>query len=117
MAQTTLTATSLPKNTGVVCTEGAGEAINTANTMRVLYPIDGQLIIWVDSNHADTAAVFAVGAYSASGKGTLTNAVANGAQEIIRIDSDRFKNSSGYVEWSWATNSAGFVRAYTIPRD
>ena len=117
MAQTTITAVSLPKNTGVVCTEGAGDAINTANTMRVAYPVEGQLIILIDSNHGDTVATFIAGDYSAAGKGTLAHAVGNGTQELIRVDSDRFKDSDGYVEWSWAANSAGFVRAFTIPRD
>lgn len=115
MATTTLTATALSYNTGQAITQGTGTAINASNTMRVLYPKEGKLLILVDSDHADTAATFTAGSFTASGKGALTHAVGNAAMEIILVESDRLKNSDGYVYWTWAANSAGFVQCYTLP--
>jgi len=116
MGQTTLTATSLTRNTGVACTEGGGTAINASNTMRVLYPDHGRLLVWIDSAHANTAATFAVGDFCAAGKGTLTHAVGNNVIEMIWVDTDRFKDSDGYVEWSWHADSAGFCQCFTLPQ-
>lgn len=116
MATTTLTATALTRNTGQAISQGTGTAINDANTMRVLYPKEGRLLILIDSDHADTEATFAVSDYFvAKGKGTLAHAVGNAAMEIIVIDSDRFKKKDGYVYFTWATNSAGYVQVYTLP--
>lgn len=117
MAYTTHTATALTMNTGSAVTQGAGTAIVQANTDRVKYPRHGKLIIWIDSDHADTVATFAAGDLIASGKGTLAHAIGNGVAEIIVIDSDRFKDNDGYVEWTWAANSAGFVRCFTLPAE
>ena len=117
MAYTTHTATALSMNTGSAVTQGAGTAIVEANTDRVLYPRHGKLIIWIDSDHADTVATFTAGTLLASGKGTLEHAVGNATAEIIVIDSDRFKDDDGYVNWTWATNSAGFVRCFTLPQE
>ena len=117
MAYTTHTATQLAINTGSAVTQGAGEAIVGANTDRVLYPRHGKLIIWIDSDHADTVATFTAGNMIAAGKGTLAHAVGNATAEVIVIDSDRFVDSSGYVNWTWATNSAGYVRCFYLPNE
>ena len=100
MATTTLTATELTINTGQAITQGTGTAINASNTMKVLYPKQGRLLILIDSDHADTAATFAVSdRFVAKGKGTLEHAVGDAAMEIIVIESDRFKKEDGYVYW------------------
>lgn len=115
MAVTTLTATALSFNTGQVISQGAGTAINTANSMRVLYPREGKLLIFIDSDHASTSATFTAGSFIASGKGTVAHAVGNTVMEVIVVESDRLKNNDGYVAWTWATDSAGYVNCFTLP--
>ena len=115
MATTTISATELSMNTGSAATQGAGTEIVEANPFRVLYPRHGKLIIWIDSDHADTKATFTAGDFIASGKGTLDHAVGNGTAEVIVVDSDRFKDDDGYVNWTWASNSAGYVRCFLLP--
>ena len=125
MAVTEITPTALVKGTteGVV-TQGAGTAINTANTMEILYPKEGKLLLWVDSDHASTAAVISAGdAGVAKGLGATTWAVGNTVAEIFLPDSDRHLIATGdgasafkgCIEISWATDSAGFLRAFYLP--
>lgn len=125
MAVTEVTPTSLVKGvTEGVVTQGAGEAINTANTIEILYPKEGKLLLVVDSDHASTAAVISAGDSGvATGLGAYTWAVGNGVSEIFLPDSDRHllkkgDGSSafrGCIEISWATDSAGYLRAFYLP--
>jgi hypothetical protein len=120
MATTTLTATDLDYGEEQDISQGGGTAINAANTMRVLYPKNGKLLILIDSDHADTAATFKAGGenkggFLAAGLGDWTpTAPGDTKLDLIMIDSDRFKDMDGYVYWTWATNSAGFVRVFNI---
>ena len=114
MAETTVTPTQLSFNTGVEISQGAGEAINTANTMHFAYPNAGKLLIVIDSDHADTAAVVGAGDFVAAGKGTTTIAVGNGKSYLFIPESDRHVDEDGNVVLSWAENSAGFVRAFYL---
>jgi hypothetical protein len=116
MATTTLTATAITKNTAQAFTQGTGTAINADNTMKVLYPKEGKLLILIDSDHASTAATFAVSdEFTAKGQGVLTEAVADTTMDALILESARFKKADGYVYWTWATNSAGYVQVYTLP--
>lgn len=116
MATVAITATQLSKMTGAVITQGAGTAIVEANTNKVLYPKDGQLLLVVDSDHADTALTFAAGFGVEAGQGSTTCEVGSGIQHLIVIgDSARYKDADGYVSWTYATNSAGYVRAFKLP--
>jgi len=117
MAYTTLTATAMTMNTGTAVTQGAGTAIDATKTGRVLYPRHGKLIIWCDSTHANTTMIFSAGDLIANGKGTVTNAIGSGVAEMIIIDSDRFKDADGYVEWTYHADSTGFLRAFTVPQE
>ena len=125
MAITEITPTALVKGvTEGVVTQGAGTAINTADTMEIKYPKEGKLLLWVDSDHADTAAVISAGDSGvAIGLGAKTFAVGNTVAEIFLPDSDRHLKKTGLgasawkgiIEISWVTNSAGFVRAFYLP--
>ena len=116
MATTTLTATALAVNTAQAITQGTGTAIVAANTMKVLYPKMGKLLILIDSDHADTAATFtAADFFTGKGIGTLEVAVGDTAMKMVIVESRRLKNDDGYVYWTWATNSAGYVQVYTLP--
>ena len=116
MAETAITPAVVSRNTAFVLTPGAGTAINDANTMAIPYPVDGKLLIVIDSDHASTAATFAVGHGVAAGQGTLTVAVGDTVESAVIIDTDRFKQADGDVIISWATNSAGFLRAFYLPK-
>lgn len=115
MATVAITATSLVKNTEQAVTQGAGTAIVEANTNKVLYPKEGKLLLWVDSDHADTALVIGAGDFVAAGKGSLTWEIGDTTAEILIVEGDRFKDSDGYISWTYATNSAGYVRAFNLP--
>jgi len=115
MAVTTITPTRLVSNTGVVITPGAGTAINTANTMAIAYPKDGELIITIDSNHASTVATIGASAVGIDGQ-TDTFAVGDTIEHLISIgSSSKYIDGDGNVTLSWATNSAGFVTAWYLP--
>lgn len=115
MATTVITPTDVSLNTAAVITQGAGTAINDADTMSFAYPRHGKLLILIDSDHADTEATFAAGDKINSVMGTLAIAVASGVQSMVILESDRFKDNDGNITCTWATNSAGFVRAFYLP--
>lgn len=115
MAVTTITPTQMSLDTDTVISQGAGTAINTANTMEIAYPKQGKLIIIIDSDNAATEATFTAGVGVASGAGTLAWAVADTTCEMMVLSSDRFVKSDGNVEITWAGSSAGFVRAFYLP--
>ncbi|KKK54075.1 hypothetical protein LCGC14_3088380 [marine sediment metagenome] len=115
MGETTITPTQMVAGTEIVVTAGIGTAINTANTMVIAYPKQGKLILYIDSNHANTAAVFTAGVGVSSGLGTQTWSVGDTVAEMMMFDSDRLVDSDGNLEITWAANSAGFLAAwYTI---
>ena len=113
MAETTITVNAMVAGTEIVVTAGIGTAINTSNTMVIDYPKQGKLILYIDSNHADTAAVFTAGVGVSSGLGTFTWSVADTVAEMIMLDSDRLVDENGQLEITWASNSAGFLAAWT----
>ena len=115
MAITTITPTRLVSDTGVVITPGAGTAINTANSMIIAYPRDGELLITIDSNHADTVATVAAG-YGVDAQ-AVTYAVGDTIEHLISIgSSSKLINSDGNISITWATNSAGFLTAWYLPK-
>ncbi len=115
MGETTITPTQMVAGTEIVVTAGIGTAINTSNTMVIAYPKQGKLILYCDSNHASTAAVFTAGVGVSSGLGTFTWSIGSGVAEMIMLDSDRLVDSDGNLEITWATDSTGFLAAwYTI---
>lgn len=114
MATVALTPVQLVSDTGVVITQGAGTAIVAANTNTIAYPKDGNLIILIDSDHADTAATLAAG-FGIDAQ-TETYAVGDTIQHMIVVGaSTKFKNVSGLLSMTWAANSAGFIRCYYVP--
>jgi len=125
MAITEITPTALVKGvTEGVVTQGAGTAINVADTMEIIYPKEGKLLLWVDSDHANTACIISAGNSGvATGLGALTWAVGNGIAEVLLPDSDRHLKKvglgssafKGCIEISWHADSAGFVRAFYLP--
>ena len=112
MGETTITVTQMVAGTEIVVTAGIGTAINTGNTMVIPYPKQGRLILYIDSNHADTAAVFTAGVGVSSALGTFTWSVADTVAEMIMLDSDRLVNGDGDLEITWSANSAGFWAAW-----
>jgi hypothetical protein len=121
MAITEITPTTVTLDTGFTLTQGAGTAINTSNTMEIPYPKQGKLLITIDSDHADTEAVLSAGYGVAGAAGSL--AVGNTIIQGFIISSDKnviavgdgasaFK---GCVQITWATNSAGYIRAFYLP--
>jgi len=125
MAITEVTPTALVKGvTEGLVSQGAGTAINTADTIEILYPKEGKLLLWIDSDHASTAAIISAGDSGvAVGLGAKTFAVGNTVAEIFLPDSDRHLKKvglgasafKGCIEISWATDSAGFLRAFYLP--
>lgn len=119
MATVALTPTQLSVDTAAVITQGAGTAIVAANTNTISYPKDGELLILIDSDHADTAATIAVSDYGvAKGQGTVTYSVADTVQSLFVVgSSSRFKIAAGdKISITWAANSAGYIRAYYLPK-
>lgn len=114
MAETVITPTRMVSDTGVVITPGAGTAINTSNYMTIAYPKDGELLITIDSNHADTAATVVKG-FGVDSQ-TTTYEVADTVEKLIVIgSSSKIKNTDGEIRIDWATNSAGFLTAWYLP--
>ncbi len=114
MAVTTITPTRLVSDTGVVITQGAGTAINTSDSMIFAYPKDGELLVVIDSDHADTEAIVAAGYGIDAQAGSW--AVGDTIEHLIVVGaSSKFINSDGNVSITWETNSAGFVRAWYLP--
>jgi len=115
MAETAITPTRLVSDTGVVITPGAGTAINTSNYMTIPYPKDGELLITIDSNHADTSATVVAG-FGVDSQ-TTTYAVGDTIEHLIVIgSSSKIKNGDGEIRIDWATNSAGFLTAWYLPK-
>lgn len=115
MAETTITVNAITPGTEIVVTPGIGTAINTANTMLIPYVKNRKLILYIDSNHASTSASFAAGDGVSKDLGAFAWAVGNGVSEMMCLDSDRLVNSSGNLIISWATDSAGFLAAWSLP--
>jgi len=120
MAETTITPTLLTKagSDGVVITPGAGTAINTANTMIVAYPKNSKLLLTIDSNHADTVATIAASDFAIeAGLGAVTYAVGDTVEHLLVVpDQARVRKADGNIDITWATNSAGFVTAWYLPK-
>ena len=116
MATVAITPTQLSVDDGSAITQGAGTAIVAANTNTIAYPRDGKLLLVIDSDHADTAATVAAGFGVAAGQGSVEYAVADTVSELIVVGpSSKLKNTSGNVSITWATNSAGYIRAFYLP--
>ena len=117
MAITALTPTRLVSMTGVVVTPGAGTAINTSNSMTIPYPKDGELLITMDSNHADTAATIAASDYAVSaGLAPTTLAVGDTEEHLFVVgESAKYKKADGLISITWAANSAGFITTWYLP--
>lgn len=118
MATTVITAVQMAVNVGDVITPGAGTAIVAADTMKVLYPREGKLLIIVDSDNAATQINFTetdqfTGKLPASQ--ALQFAVGNTVMSMIMVESDRHKANDGHLIWIWAASSAGFVRVFLLP--
>ena len=114
MAVTTITASQLTSDTAFVVTAGIGTAINTANSMTVAYPKDGQLLIYIDSNHADTAATVAAG-FGVDAQTTTYTVGDTVASMFVVGASAKNKATDGFIDITWATNSAGFLAAFLLP--
>lgn len=116
MATVAITPTQLSVDTGSAITQGAGTAIVQANTNTIAYPRDGKLLIVIDSDHADTEATVAAGFGVASGQGSVSYAVGNAASHLIVVGpSSKLKDADGNISITWATNSAGYIRAFYLP--
>ena len=127
MPLTTVTALALAKNAdGLEISQGAGEAIDTADEMQVLFPKEGKLAIIIDSDNSLTQPIFRAGGGSVEGGGTkgflakgigsfTPTAIATGTMQIFIISSDRFKSMDGFIYVGWVASSAGFVRFITLP--
>lgn len=117
MGITVIVPTLMVKDESDEITAGVGTAINTGNTMTILYPKNGKLLIVIDSNHADTAATVAISDYfTGEGQGTKTIAVPDTEIHMFIVgDSARYKTKAGIISISWAANSAGFLHAFDLP--
>ena len=117
MAITVITPTLMVKDEADDITAGVGTAINTANSMTIAYALNQRVLIVIDSNHADTAAIIGVSDYfTGKGQGTKTIAVADTKISMFIVgDSARYKTKAGLISITWATNSAGFLHAFLLP--
>lgn len=114
MAITVITPTRMTSDTAIVVTAGIGTAINTSNSMTVAFPKDGELLIYIDSNHADTAATIAAG-FGVDAQTTLYEVDDTVASMFIVGSSAKNKSSGGLISITWAANSAGFLAAFYLP--
>lgn len=115
MAETTITATQLVSDTAAVITAATGTSINTSNTMVVDFPRDGALIIKIESSHNDTSATLSAG-YGVDAQ-TETYAATSGVSSLFVVGSSaKMKNKDGQVEFTWASNSAGYLSAFYMPK-
>lgn len=117
MAEVRITPTQIVKNTEQVVTQGAGTAIVQANNNVIAFPKNGKLLLWVDSDHASTALTIDASTWAIEkGLGDLVWAIGDTVAEILVIgDSARFVNADGDINITYATNSAGFIRAFYLP--
>jgi hypothetical protein len=114
MSVTTVTATTLTKDTGSVSTYSGLTSINTSNTGRVLYPKEGRLVFLLQSSNAATSLVFDASDYGIN-KQAVTVAATSGVEKVFVLSSNKVKQSDGYVTWSYAASSAGYVGCFVIP--
>jgi hypothetical protein len=113
MSETVVTATKLTKDTGSVSTYAGLTAINTSNTGAVLYPKEGRLLFLLQSSNAATSLTFGPGDYN-NGK-EVTVAATSGVEKVFVLSSDKVQESDGYVRWTYAASSAGYIGCFIIP--
>lgn len=124
MAVTEITPTTFAMETDVVATGAGGTAINPSNSMEMLYPKQGKLLLMILSAHANTAAYIAAGDVGvAVGLGAYTWAVGNAVYEMLIVDSDRHVIATGSgssafkgcISITWHADAAGYIRAWYLP--
>ena len=117
MAITVITPTLMVKDEPDEISAGVGTAINTSNTMTIIYPENGKLMIVIDSNHADTGCIIGASDYfTGKGQGSTTILVPDTEAHIFIVgDSARYKTKAGLISISWVANSAGFLHAFYLP--
>ena len=117
MATTTLTPTSLSKNTASGDLPAAGgTAVVAADTVEIAYPKEGRLLIQLNNTFAGAKTfTFAAGFGVASGQGALTVSLDQDDVKYIVLSSDRFKDSSGNVSMTFESGTTGFYQAFYLP--
>lgn len=117
MAIVRITPTALAVNVEQAVTQGAGTAIVSADTNKIAILKNKKILLWVDSDHANTALTIKKSTWATEkGFGDLVWAIGNTIAEILVVgDSARFANADGDLEMTWHTDSAGFIRAYYLP--
>lgn len=118
MAVTTLTATTLVKDTmSADLAITSGTAIDASKTMEVAYPQEGKLLLVLNNTFAG-AKVFTVDAGDfniASQKGALAMSLAQDDVRFLVVSSDRFKKQTGVLSLSFEASTTGYVMAFLIP--
>jgi len=117
MAVTTLTATSLSRNTvSADLPVTAFTAIDADKTMKVAYPREGKLVLILNNTTAGSK-VFTIsaGEYHANGVGDYEITMAQDDVRFLVVDSDRFKDFDGNVAIEFEDSTTGFVGALSLP--
>ena len=120
MAIDTLTPVLLSRNAGV---DGKAAtvmtAINAANTMEIdVSGIDVEKLILHVKNTEGTTNVVTVGAgdFSRASLGDLAVTVAaTSGEQLIHLESARFKTAAGKISLSFEASMTGLVGAYLLP--
>lgn len=117
MAVVAIAPTQLVSGTALVITAATGTAINVANSNTIVYPKEGELLLKIESGHANTAVTIAASDFAvAAGQGAKTYAVGNGVSQLIAIgSSSRFKQSGGYITLTYHADSVGYVTPIVMP--
>ena len=121
MAITEITPTQISLDTGVVVTAAAGTAIDTGNTIEILYPKQGKLLIKLQAVGATATATLSVGYGVAGGANSMS--CTTGVSKLFVISSDKSVIAVGdgatpfygCLQITWVAASAGFIQAFYLP--
>lgn len=114
MAITVITPSQFVSDTAVVITAATGTSINTSNSMTIVYPQDGALLVKIESSNSATAATLAAG-FGVDAQ-TEVYSVDSGVSSLYVVgSSSKIKSSGGKVVITWATSSAGYLSAFYLP--
>jgi hypothetical protein len=131
LGMTVVTPLTLTKDTGTPTSAAiatVGTAFTDASSLTIAYPIEGKLIVIINSTYAgaNTVTVAAgatdgVGAGIAAGQGDLTITTAQNGVYYVVLSSERFKTyytstgGEGYITLTFGTSNTGFVYALQLP--
>jgi hypothetical protein len=100
----------------------SGTAFTDASSHTIALPIDGKVILMINSTYAGAnTVVIAAGDGLAAGKGSLTIVTAQNGCYYVDLSSDRFKTfytgtgGNGLVTITFGTSNTGFIHGLLLP--